>query len=344
MLTHTDLPPLPVKVVGSHAVPSWLWVFRDAMAEGKLGPADVQEALRDAANAALLDMTEAGVDIVSDGEMLRADFTWHFHDRIRGLERVPLERRLGYPGPDQLDAFRCVAPLTVPDGYGLVPEVEYLRTRTAKPFVTALQSPVTQALRIDPGTVYRSKAEVAWALVPYVNAELKAAVAAGARHVQFDEPAFWSLPGGAAELAELFNACVDGVRATIEIHLCFGNFRGRPAVSERSYAAIGPSIAKLHADIVHLEFANRCMAEHDRWPEWGGDKILCAGIVDVKGRSVEPAALVADRVRLLLRTVRPDRLWLAPDCGFSQTARGLAVAKLRALVEGVRLVRRELAP
>lgn len=135
---------------------------------------------------------------------------------------------------------------------------------------------------------------------------------------------------------------MDGVRATIEIHLCFGNFRGRPAVSERSYAAIGPFVAKLHADVVHLEFANRCMAEHDRWPEWGGDKILCAGVVDVKGRSVEPPALVADRVRLLLRTVAPDRLWLAPDCGLSQTARGLAVAKLRALVEGARLVRGEL--
>jgi 5-methyltetrahydropteroyltriglutamate--homocysteine methyltransferase len=342
MLTDPALPVLPVKVVGSHAVPSWLWVFRDAAAEGKVGPADVQEALRDAANAALLDMTEAGVDIVSDGEMLRADFTWNFHDRIQGLERLALERRLGYPGPDQLDAFRCVAPVTVPHGYGLVPEVEFVRSRTAKPFVTALQSPVTQAFRIDPGAVYRSKGEVAWALVPFVNAELRAAVAAGARHVQFDEPTFWTLPGGAPEMVDLFNACVDGVRATIEIHLCFGNFRGRPATSDRSYAGIGPYLRHLHVDVIHMEFASRCMWESDRWAEWGGDRILCAGVVDVKGRSVEPPELVAERIRLLLRSVRPDRLWLAPDCGFSQTARGLALGKLRALVDAARLVRREL--
>ena len=54
---------------------------------------------------ALLDMTEAGYDIVSDGEMLRADFTRNFHGRIDGLEPIDYERRLGYPGPDQLDAF-----------------------------------------------------------------------------------------------------------------------------------------------------------------------------------------------------------------------------------------------
>src|SRR5438093_210812 len=147
MLTYTDLPLLPTQVIGSHGVPSWMWIIRDAVAEGKLGPADLAETLRDAVNVALLDMTEAGVDIISDGELFRADFTWNFHDRINGLEKIPFERRLGYPGPDQLDAFRVVESLSVPDGYGLVPEIEYLKTRTRKPFITALQGPVTQSFR-----------------------------------------------------------------------------------------------------------------------------------------------------------------------------------------------------
>lgn len=342
MLGYTNLPLLPTQVIGSHAVPSWVWVIRDAVAEGKLGPSDIAEALRDAVNVALLDMTEAGVDIVSDGELYRADFTWNFHDRITGLEKLSPERRLGYPGPDQLDTFRCVAPLDVPAGYGLVPEVEYLQARTSKPFITALQSPVTQAFRIAPGTVYRDKGAVAWALVPFINRELKAAVAAGARHIQFDEAAFWSMPGGLAELVEIFNTCVDGVEATIGVHICFGNFRGRPAVSHRSYRDFAPYFRDLAADVIHLEFANRCMWESELWVEHGGDKILCAGVIDVKGRSAETPEIVAERIRVLLRSCRPDRLWLAPDCGFSQTARSLAVEKLRALVEGAALVRREL--
>jgi len=342
MLTYTNLPLLPTKVIGSHGVPSWMWIVRDAVAEGKMGPSDITESLRDAVNIALLDMTEAGVDILSDGELFRADFTWNFHDRIQGLEKIPFERRLGYPGPDQLDAFRVVEPLTVPNGYGLVPEVEYLKTRTPKPFITALQGPVTQSFRIDPGKVYKNKGEVAWALVPAINAELKAAVAHGAQHIQLDEPAFWIMPGGYPEMAEVFNACVEGVNANVELHLCFGNFRGRPATSHRSYAEFAPYFEKLNADILHLEFANRCMWEADLWANYGGDKILCAGVIDVKGRSVESPEIVADRIRTLLQYVRAEKLWLAPDCGFSQTARQLAVEKLHALVEGAKLVRREL--
>ena len=342
MLTYTQLPLLPVQVIGSHGMPSWMWVIRDAIAEGKLGRADIEETLKDAVNIAIQDMTEAGVDIISDGEFFRADFTWNFHERINGLEKILFERRLGYPGPDQLDAFRCIEPLTVPDGYGLVPEVQYLKTRTAKPFITALQSPVTQAFRIHPGDVYKSKGEVAWALVPYINKELKAAVAVGARHIQFDEPAFWTMPGGYPEMTELFNACVEGVNATIEIHLCFGNFRGRPATSDRSYAGFATWFQKLNADVIHMEFANRCMWEAELWAEFGGDKILNAGVIDVKGRSVESPEVVADRIRTLLRYVRPDKLWVAPDCGFSQTARGLAVEKLKSLVEAAKMVRTEL--
>jgi 5-methyltetrahydropteroyltriglutamate--homocysteine methyltransferase len=342
MLTLTDLPLLPTQTVGSHGVPSWLWVFRETVAEGKVGPADIQETLQDGVNLAIMDMTEAGMDIISDGELYRADFTWNFHERIHGLEPIPFERRLGYPGPDQLDSFRCVEELTVPNGYGLVPEIKHMLSRTGKPFVTGLQSPVTQAFRIAPGDVYRNKGEVAWALVPYINQELKNAAAAGGMYVQFDEPAFWTMPGGEEELTELFNACVEGVQATIGIHLCFGNFRGRPATSDRTYAKIAPFIPQMHADVIHMEFANRGMWQTELWQEYGGDKILCAGVIDVKGRSIEPVETVVARIHKLLESVRPEKLWLSSDCGFSQTARWLAVEKIKVMVKAAKIVRREI--
>ena len=196
------LPLLPVQAIGSAGIPAWMWLVRDAVAEGKLGPSDIEESLKDGVEISLLDMREAGYDIVSDGEMLRADFTRNFHGRINGLEAIDYERRLGYPGPDQLDAFRAVGPLSVPDGYAMVREVEHLLSRTDKPFVSALQGPVTQAFRIDPGAAYGDKGKVAWALVPFINAELKAAVAAGATLIQLDEPAFWIMPGGLPEMVD----------------------------------------------------------------------------------------------------------------------------------------------
>jgi 5-methyltetrahydropteroyltriglutamate--homocysteine methyltransferase len=52
--------------------------------------------------------------------------------------------------------------------------------------------------------------------------------------------------------------------------------------------------------------------------------------------------MIADRIRTLLRHVRPEMLWLAPDCGFSQTAHWLAVEKLKSLVGAAATVRVEL--
>ncbi|MBX3031677.1 MAG: methionine synthase [Chloroflexi bacterium] len=338
----TGLPLLPVQSIGSSGVPSWMWLVRDAVAEGKLGPSDIDESLRDGAELALREAEEVGTDIVSDGEMLRADFTRNFHGRITGLEAIDYERRLGYPGPDQLDAFRAVAPLDVPDGYGMVAEIEHLLSRTTRPFVSALQGPVTQAFRIDPSPQYPDKGQLAWALVPFINRELKAAVAAGATLIQLDEPAFWIMPGGLPEMVDITNACLEGVDAMTSLHLCFGNFRGRPATSYRSYAAFAPHFRDLRLDALSLEFANRSMWETELWADHGGDKVLVAGIIDVKARDLETPEIVASRIRTLLESCAPDKLWLSADCGYSQTARGLAVAKMRALVEGARIVRGEL--
>jgi 5-methyltetrahydropteroyltriglutamate--homocysteine methyltransferase len=337
------LPVLPIQSIGSAAAPPWVWLLRDAVAEGQLGPSDIAESLRDAARLSLLDQEEAGYDVVSDGEMLRADFTRNFHAHIEGLEAVEYERRLGHPGPDQLDAFRAIGPIGAPGGYGLVAEVESLLALTDRPFVTALQGPVTQAFRIDPGEAYANKGEVAWALVPDINRELRSAVAAGAHLIQLDEPAFWIMPGGLPEMVEIANACIEGVEAMTSLHLCFGNFRGRPATSHRSYAALAPYFADLAFDALSLEFANRSMWEGDLWPESGGDKTLVAGVIDVKGRDAESPGVVTERIRVLLDHVRPEKLWLSADCGYSQTARPLAVEKMRALGEAARTVRAELA-
>ena len=338
----SDLPLLPVQALGSAAAPPWVWLLRDAVSEGRLGPSDITESLTDAARVALLDQQEAGYDVVSDGEMLRADFTRNFHGHIEGLEPIDYERRLGYPGPDQLDAFRALGPISAPEGYGLVAETEQMLELTEQPFVTPLQGPVTQAFRIDPGEAYADKGKVAWALVPDINRELKAAAAAGAHLIQLDEPAFWIMPGGLPEMVDIANACIEGVEAMTSLHLCFGNFRGRPATAYRTYAAFAPYFGDLAYSALSLEFANRSMWQTELWAEHGGDKTLVAGVIDVKGRDAETPAIVTERIETLLRSVPAERLWLSADCGYSQTARPLAVEKMIALVTAAKAARQRL--
>lgn len=345
MYHYKDLPLLPTQVIGSHGTPGWLFVVREAMKDKKMGAVDVREAFDDATDLAIMEMEEAGVDVISDGEMKRFNFLVGFYDYIDGLEKIPWDRQLGYPGPDMIDAFRVTAPLTNSKGFGLVEELEYARTRTQKPMVTPFGGPVTFAFRVNPGTVYTDKKQVAWALVPLLKAELNRAVAAGATHIQLDEPSaiddFVPLP----EFVEMINAMVADVKdkATIGLHICFGNFMGRPAVAHRTYEHIAPHFKDMHVDIIHLEFANRGMWQADLFAKHArADQFLSAGVIDVKARAIEKPEIVAERIRELLKYNDPKRLWISADCGFSMTARWVAAEKLKAMVGGAQIVRREL--
>jgi 5-methyltetrahydropteroyltriglutamate--homocysteine methyltransferase len=123
--------------------------------------------------------------------------------------------------------------------------------------------------------------------------------------------------------------------------MCFGNYRGR-AVGWRSYRPLFPHLARAGVQQLALEFASREMAEIELAREIKPPLQLAAGLVDVKNTWVEPPELVAERVRLALNHIEPERLSVTPDCGFSQTARSLACRKLANMVEGVRIVRKEL--
>jgi 5-methyltetrahydropteroyltriglutamate--homocysteine methyltransferase len=69
---------LPTSVVGSYALPSWLWTSVDAIREGKYGQTDVRETFDDAVNMAIRDQERAGIDVITDGEMRRWFFVQGF--------------------------------------------------------------------------------------------------------------------------------------------------------------------------------------------------------------------------------------------------------------------------
>jgi 5-methyltetrahydropteroyltriglutamate--homocysteine methyltransferase len=175
-----------------------------------------------------------------------------------------------------------------------------------------------------------------------VNAECRALQEAGATFIQVDEPSAAVYPERMAEYVKVFNAAVSGIDVKIGSHICFGNFRGRP-VAQRSYRPIFPALFDMRCDQYLLEFANREMAEIDLWKELPNDRELGCGVVDVKNYWCETPQVVADRIRTALRSVAPEKLWIVPDCGFSQTARWATKRKLAAMVQGAEIVRRELA-
>jgi 5-methyltetrahydropteroyltriglutamate--homocysteine methyltransferase len=177
--------------------------------------------------------------------------------------------------------------------------------------------------------------------LPVVNREMKALVAEGVEFLQLDEPSFACRPDAPEEFLDLIARTVEGVKATVSLHMCFGNYRGR-AVGHRSYRPLFPHLARAKVQQLALEFASREMAEVELAREIKPPMGLAAGLVDVKNTWVEPPELVAERLRLVLRHIEPERVHVTPDCGFSQTARHVATRKLASMAQGVRLVRQEL--
>jgi 5-methyltetrahydropteroyltriglutamate--homocysteine methyltransferase len=341
--SYSPLPLLPTSVIGSWAWPGWLTTALAAQGRGEYGPDDWRETQDDAVDLAVRDQEDAGIDILTDGEMRRIGFfTAAFYSHMTGLRELPPRRKLGVAGHDQRESYEAVDPVTAPDGLGLVPEYAYLKTRARARIKMPIPGPYTLAGRIKPGSVYKDRMEVAYALAGIINAELKAVVAAGADFIQIDEPSYAVHAHSPQAFVDLFNHTIrDLGEVRLGVHLCFGNYVGRP-VAKRSYRPLFPHILDLNVHEYALEFANRELAEIELWREFPSEKTLAAGLLDVKNYYVEKPEDVAERIRTALRCVPAERLAVVPDCGFSQTARWAARAKLRAMVDGTRLVRREL--
>jgi len=336
---------LTTSVVGSHAHPGWLDLAVEASQRGELGPRDIREFQDDAVDAALRDQEDAGVEVVSEGEMRRVGFfTAEFYSHLTGVEALLPRRRLGPAGHDQLHKFRVLEPIEAPQGLGVVEEFEYARTRTTKPIKTTIPGPFTLSGRLTYGSgeVYGDRIAAARAFVPILAAEFERLADAGATYIQIDEPSPAVHPEASGEFAALFNDAAASVQGRVYLaaHLCFGNMSGRP-LSKRVYRPVLEQALAFEVSEFVLEWANREMAELDVAADiTAAGRHLSAGVIDVKNYYIETPEDVARRIELVLEAGVPESgLTAVPDCGLSQTARWATKPKLKALVDGRDLVR-----
>jgi 5-methyltetrahydropteroyltriglutamate--homocysteine methyltransferase len=338
------LPLLPTTVVGSHARPAWWWLANEAIQQGRMGSRDIQETLDHAVDIAILDQERLDIDVISDGEMRRlAGYVRSLMRRIPGLRQAPATERLWGPPHYDMDEQSFVeGPVSAPEGLGVAQDFAYLKARATHRTKATCPGPLTFAGHCHLAPPYRDVWELAHDVAKIVNAELKACVAAGADFVQVDDPSLGIIPGEGRELARLVNAVFDGVQAKRALHICFGTNRGRPRGYNRTYRPLFPDLLEAQVDQFVFEFTNRQMADIDLWQQYQPRQELVAGVVDQKAYTIETPEFVADRIRTALKYVPAEKLWISSDCGFQGTPYWIAMGKLRALVEGTAIVRREL--
>ncbi len=338
--------PLRTTVIGSYPFPGWLEYSSHRL--GDFGPADIAEMQDDAVIAAIHDQASAGLDVITDGEQTRLDFNLSFYGFLKGidLEGSP-PRRFGPPAHDQRGKHRIVGELAAPRGLGAVEEYERLkRLAPVGPTLKAsVPGPYTLSGRLIPNEQYQDRYAIAEALLPMVRDELKRLLDAGCREITVDEPSMscYAHREDTKRFVDMFNRTVESIagRCHLSTHLCFGNYKGH-AVGLRRYAPMFPAFLDMKVEEIHVEMASREFAEIEIIADIAKKKDVAVGIIDVKSYYVETVNDVAERVRLCLRHAKPDRLSFAPDCGLSQTARWAAKTKLKHMVAGVKVVRKEL--
>ncbi len=185
---------------------------------------------------------------------------------------------------------------------------------------------------------YKSDEEGAMDYAAAVNEEIRDLFAAGADIVQVDEPYMQARPEKARQYGlKALNRALEGIAGETAVHICFGYaaiIHARP----EGYSFL-PEFAGCLCKQVSIETAQSkldCSVLVSL-----KEKKVMVGCIDLSDMSIETPQKVVERLKKALKFVKPENVVVAPDCGMKYLPREVADAKLRAMVEGARLLRTE---
>jgi 5-methyltetrahydropteroyltriglutamate--homocysteine methyltransferase len=338
---------LPTMLVGSYAQPEWL-IDRAKLA-GRFPPRVrarelwrveqpyLEEAQDDATLLAIRAQEDAGLDIITDGEMRRESYSNRFATALAGVDidnpGTALDRS-GHPNP----VPRIVGPIRRRHPVE-VEDVRFLRGHTDRPIKMTVPGPFTMTQQAQ-NEHYPDEASAALAYAAAVNEEIADLFDAGADMVQIDEPYLQARPEKAREYGvAALDRALDGISGTTAVHICFGYaaiIHDRPS----GYSFL-PELAACSCDAVSIE-TGQSQLDCSVLAELPGKKIIL-GVIDLGDHTVETADVVADRIRRALPYVPAESVIPATDCGMKYLPRDVAFGKMRALADGARAVREEIA-
>jgi 5-methyltetrahydropteroyltriglutamate--homocysteine methyltransferase len=338
---------LPTTLVGSYPQPDWL-IDRAKLAGRfpprvrakelwRIAPEWLEQAQDDATLLAIREQERAGLDIITDGETRRESYSNRFATALDGVDidnpGTALDRS-GHPNPVPrvVGRIRRRHPIQVRD-------VTFLRANTDHRIKITVPGAFTMAQQAQ-NDFYKDDVELAMDYATAVNEEIKDLFAAGADVVQIDEPYLQARPDKAKQYGvQVLNHALKGITGTTAVHICFGYaaiIHQRPS----AYSFL-PELAAADVQQISIETAQ---AHLDCEVLAGlSSKTILLGVLDLADMTVETPMIVADRIRSALPYVDANKIVVAPDCGLKYLPREVAFRKMRAMVEGVLVVRSELA-
>jgi 5-methyltetrahydropteroyltriglutamate--homocysteine methyltransferase len=337
---------LPTSLVGSYPQPDWL-IDRKTLA-GRFPPRTptpslwrvaaeyLDQAQDDATIIAIRDQERAGLDIITDGEIRRESYSNRFANALEGIDLKNPGEALdrsghGVAAPRVTGKIRRMRPVEVE-------ALRFLKANTSKPVKITVPGPFTMQQQAQ-NDFYPDEKSLALDYADAVRAEINDLFEAGADVVQVDEPYMQARPQKARDYGlEALNRALDGVKGETAVHICFGyaaliherpaGYNFLPELHNCPVHQISIETAQSHLDTAVLE------------PLRG--KTIILGVLDLSTQEVESPATVAERIRNGLKHVAADKVVVAPDCGLKYLPREVAFGKMKAMVDGAAIVRKEL--
>jgi len=318
-------------VVGSYPVPSWLVGNTSRL------------VLRDAVMAVMKTQELAGLDLVTDGELMRFDpshpetngMVDYFVSQMDGIRRHFSISDFERFRADRASASRLLSAGMVVDKIGegtlnLLRDYEFISSLTKLPLKFTCTGPHMLS-RVLTNCFYKNIPDLAMEIAAILRHQLELIEA---DVVQLDEASIVGCSEDAAWAAEAVNHVLDGVLNEKAVHICFGNYGGQPML-RGFWRDLVPFLNSLRTDHLVLEFARRGYEELDVLKDLNPRIALGIGLIDIKDNEVESPDLIAARIENIVKVLGPERIhYVHPDCGFWMLQRSVVDRKMQALVDG----------
>ena len=335
---------LETSIVGSLPKPLWL-AAPGLRAPWQLSGDELRTAQDEAVRQAIREQEEAGLDVVTDGELRRRHYIGGFLDGLTGVDqdRTAKKKTRGGRYAESMDVPRIVGDVRR-RGPILVEACRFARALTTRRLKVTLPGPMTMADDVADEHYGGGHQALTMRFAELLNAEARDLVDSGADIVQFDEPCFNVFVDEVEQWGmEALERSMDGIRATKAVHICYGY--GTPLVlawksrntSWGHYGVTLPLLARSSVDQISVECA--ASGVDPAVLRAAGNKEVAVGVIDVGSEDVEAAEVVAARIRRALDHVPAERLKPSTDCGLLPRTAEVARGKMRALAAGAAIVR-----
>ncbi len=311
--------------VGSFPKPPHLERARNQLARGEISADELRKLERDATIEVIRWQDEIGLDILVDGELYRGDMTTYFAELMDGFTISNPVRSYGnryYRKPVATGPVRRTKSWTV-DWW------KFAQSQTKKPVKGMLTGPYTM-MDWSFNEHYASREALAMDLAEAIREEAMELAEAGAAFIQVDEPAISVRPEELKLAVRALGRAVEGVKAKTITHICYGDFD-----------VIYPALLDLPVDMIDLEMANSRYDLLDRFRQHRFTKEIGYGVLDVHSHRIETKEEIKQGILRGLEILKPEQMYIDPDCGLKTRTVEEAKEKLAVMVAAVREVREE---